>query len=88
MEQVGLFVLGWLLVGFLVALFVGKFIRQAHRLGEPTMPTTADRQRPERRISIRRVSIRRAQTRGGQTYWDLATPDRRQGFDRRSAVRV
>ncbi len=83
MEQGGLLLLGWLLVGFLVALFVGKFIRQANRLGEPTMPATADRQRLERRMRIRRV-----QDRGGQTHWDLATPDRRQGFDRRSENRV
>ncbi len=83
MEQGGLFVLGWLLVGFLAALVVGKFIREANRLGEPTMPASADRQRPERRMSIRR-----AQDRGGQTLWDLETPDRRQGFGRRSEDRV
>ena len=83
MEQVGLVLLGWLLVGFLVALVVGKFIREAHRLGEPTMPASAHRQRPERRMSIRR-----AQDRGGETHWDPSKPDRRQGFDRRSAVRV
>jgi hypothetical protein len=83
MEQVGVFLLGWLIVGFLVALAVGKYIREANRLDEPATPTTADRQRPERRISIRR-----AQDRGGQTHWDLETPDRRQRFGRRSEDRV
>ncbi len=83
MEQVGLFLVGWLIVGLPVACAVGKFLREANGLGEPATPATADRQRPEWRMSIRR-----AQDRGGETHWDLETPNQRQGFGRRSEDRV
>jgi hypothetical protein len=62
MEQFGLFLLGWLIVAAPVALAMGKFFREANRLDEPATPATADRQRPERRMSIKRT-----QDRGGSS---------------------
>ncbi|MDX1488179.1 MAG: hypothetical protein R3268_08270 [Acidiferrobacterales bacterium] len=79
MKLVGLFLIGWFIVGLLAALAVGRFIRGAESLGEPAVPARVERQRPERRIQLRR-----AQDRGGKTRWDPKTPDRRQGIGRRT----
>ncbi|NIO43562.1 MAG: hypothetical protein GTO41_27465 [Burkholderiales bacterium] len=83
MKLVGLFVIGWFIVAFLVALAAGGFIRSAAKLDNPSTPSRVKRRRPERRIKIRR-----AKDRGAESHSDLNKPDRRHGVGRRSEDRV
>jgi hypothetical protein len=40
MEQLGLLVVGWLAMGFVVALSLGKFLREADQLGRTEWQST------------------------------------------------
>ena len=77
MEQVGFFLLLWLIVGFLVSLGIGKMLRETGtRDDKPSIPVW----RVERRIKVRR-----ARDRGVEIPWHEA--EQRHGFGRRKADR-
>ncbi len=78
MEHVGFFLLLWFIVGFVVALVVGKILREANT--RDTKPSIAVG-RPERR-----VQVRRARDRGVEVPWHQV--DQRHGFGRRLEVRM
>ena len=78
MGQVGFFLLLWLFVGFVVALVVGKILREANtRDDKPAIPVW----HPERR-----VQVRRANDRGAAVPWHQV--DQRHGFGRRHTDRA
>jgi hypothetical protein len=52
MKLVILFLLGWLVMGFVVAVAIGKLIREVGR-------NVADDEYPDRRIEVRRASMSR-----------------------------
>ena len=73
MAYVGFFLLLWLSVGFVVALIVGKVLRETNpRDDKPSIPVW----HPERRLQVRR-----ARDRGGAVPWYQA--EQRHGFGRR-----
>lgn len=77
MEQVGFFLLLWLIVGFLVSLGIGKVFRETDmRDDKPSIPVW--------RVE-RRTKVRRARDRGVELPWHAV--DHRHGFGRRKADR-
>lgn len=71
MKLVIIFLLVWLVVGFVVAVAIGKLIREVGRNG-------ADDEYPDRRIEVRRASMKRSED---------ARPPPTQGERRRKADR-
>ncbi len=77
MAYVGFFLLSWLIVGFLVALVVGRVLREHQSPDEkPPAPVW----HPERRVKLRRASDR-----GAELPWHQV--DQRCGFGRRHTDR-
>lgn len=78
MVYVGFFLLSWLIVGFLVALAVGRVLREGNtRDAKPTAPVWR---------SERRMKVRRARDRGANVPWYQV--DQRRGFGRRHTDRT
>ena len=74
MKLAMLFLLGWLVVGFVVALAVGKFIREVGL-------NVADDEYPDRRFKMRRASM----TRSADAPPQPIQGERRHELDRRKA---